>query len=459
MAGSIANRRAERRSSSVQGAVLVVDDEADIRELLQLSLVRMGLAAECAGSLAEAKNLLESKRYDLCLTDMRLPDGDGLELVRHVGTHRSDLPVAVITAFGSTENAVAALKAGAFDYLTKPLSLDQLRALVKSAMSLPQKSTAVRSGERELLGVSPGIEHVRSMIEKLARSQAPLYITGESGSGKELAARLIHEKGSRRDKPFVAVNCGAIPDNLVESEFFGYKKGAFTGAEADRDGFFQAANGGTLFLDEVADLPLAMQVKLLRAIQEKHVRKVGATTEDAVDVRFICATHQNLAACVESGKFRQDLYYRLAVIELRMPSLRECREDVPLLADAILRRLSVSHDTQPARLSDAAAQALAAYDFPGNTRELENILERATALAASKVIQPADLQLATQGLAGREAAKTSPKWPLQEYLDRVEKEAIIEALEKTRFNRTAAAKLLGITFRALRYRMERLGIE
>jgi two-component system response regulator PilR (NtrC family) len=459
MAGSVANRRVERRSSSVQGAVLVVDDEADIRELLQLSLVRMGLAAECAGSLAEAKNLLESKRYDLCLTDMRLPDGDGLELVRHVGAHRSDLPVAVITAFGSTENAVAALKAGAFDYLTKPLSLDQLRALVKSAMSLPQKSTAARSGERELLGVSPGIEHVRSMIEKLARSQAPLYITGESGSGKELAARLIHEKGARREKPFVAVNCGAIPDNLVESEFFGYKKGAFTGAEADRDGFFQAANGGTLFLDEVADLPLAMQVKLLRAIQEKHVRKVGATAEESVDVRFICATHQNLAACVESGKFRQDLYYRLAVIELRMPSLRECREDIPLLADAILRRLSVSHGGQPARLSDAAVHALAAYDFPGNTRELENVLERATALAASKVIQPADLQLATQGVTARDAAKTSARWPLQDYLDRVEKEAIIEALEKTRFNRTAAAKLLGITFRALRYRMERLGID
>lgn len=458
MASTVANRRAERRSSSAQGTVLVVDDEADIRELLQLSLVRMGLAAECAGSLAEAKNLLESKRYDLCLTDMRLPDGDGLELVRHVGAYRSDLPVAVITAFGSTENAVAALKAGAFDYLTKPLSLEQLRALVKSALSLPQKSVTAKSGEHQLLGISPGIEHVRLMIDKLARSQAPLYITGESGSGKELAARLIHEKGARREKAFVAVNCGAIPDNLVESEFFGYKKGAFTGAEADRDGFFQAANGGTLFLDEVADLPLAMQVKLLRAIQEKHVRKVGATVEDAVDARFICATHQNLAACVESGKFRQDLYYRLAVIELRMPSLRECREDIPLLADSILRSLSLSAGTEPARLSEAAVQALVGYDFPGNTRELENILERATALAASKTIQSSDLQLGSQGPAGREAAKASPRWPLQEYLDRVEKEAIIEALEKTRFNRTAAAKLLGITFRALRYRMERLGI-
>jgi two-component system response regulator PilR (NtrC family) len=329
--------------------------------------------------------------------------------------------------------------------------------VVTSALSLPQKPVTTRSGEHDLLGVSPGIEQVRLMIEKLARSQAPLYITGESGSGKELAARLIHSRGSRRESAFVAVNCGAIPENLMESEFFGYKKGAFTGAENDRDGFFQAANGGTLFLDEVADLPLAMQVKLLRAIQEKHVRKVGATSEDAVDVRFICATHQNLATCVESGKFRQDLYYRLAVIELRMPPLRDCREDIPVLAEAILQRLSGGGKEQ-ARLSDAAKSALAAYDFPGNTRELENILERAIALAASRVIQPADLHLASPALAVRDAERASSRWPLQEYLDRIEKEAILDALEKTRFNRTAAAKLLGITFRALRYRMERLGI-
>jgi len=458
MAGTVANRRAERRVNLVQGVVLVVDDEADIRELLELSLVRMGLSVESAGSVAGAKELLQSRRYDLCLTDMRLPDGEGLELVRYIGAQWADLPVAVITAFGSTENAVAALKAGAFDYLTKPLSLDQLRALVKSALSLPQNPLTVKNGEHELLGTSPGIEHVRLMIEKLARSQAPVYITGESGSGKELAARLIHSNGARREKAFVPVNCGAIPENLMESEFFGYKKGAFTGAESDRDGFFQAANAGTLFLDEVADLPLAMQVKLLRAIQEKHVRKVGATSEDAVDVRIICATHQNLAACVESGKFRQDLYYRLAVIELRMPPLRECREDVPVLADAILRRLSGSGGKGPARFSEAAKKALAAYDFPGNTRELENILDRAIALAASEVIQPEDLQLAPPAPVVGEAAGANSKWPLQEYLDRLEKEAILEALEKTRFNRTAAARLLGITFRALRYRMERLGI-
>jgi two-component system response regulator PilR (NtrC family) len=459
MAGGLANRRVERRGSVTLGAVLVVDDEADIRELLELSLVRMGLGVESAGTVGAAKQLLQSKRYDLCLTDMRLPDGNGLDLVRHIGTQFSDLPVAVITAFGSTENAVAALKAGAFDYLTKPLSLDQLRALVKSALSLPQKPTPTKSGEYELLGSSPGIQQVRLTIEKLARSQAPVYITGESGSGKELAARLIHTKGARRDKPFVPVNCGAIPENLMESEFFGYKKGAFTGAENDRDGFFQAANTGTLFLDEVADLPLAMQVKLLRAIQEKHVRKVGATSEDAVDVRIICATHQNLASRVESGKFRQDLYYRLAVIELKMPPLRECREDILVLAEAILRRLSGPDSKRSVSLSEEAKRSLAEYDFPGNARELENILERAIALAASDEIKPEDLQLAPPAQVAAEPASKDAKWPLLDYLDRVERAAILEALEKTRFNRTAAAKLLGITFRALRYRMERLGIQ
>jgi two-component system response regulator PilR (NtrC family) len=458
MAGTVASRRADRRGNPVQGAVLVIDDEADIRELLELSLVRMGLAVECAGSVAAAKQLLQSKKYDLCLTDMRLPDGDGLDLVRFIGTQLADLPVAVITAFGSTENAVAALKAGAFDYLTKPLSLDQLRALVKSALSLPQKPPPAKSGEPQLLGHSPGIEQVRAMIEKLARSQAPVYITGESGSGKELAARLIHSMGSRRERAFVPVNCGAIPENLMESEFFGYKKGAFTGAEGDRDGFFQAANTGTLFLDEVADLPLAMQVKLLRAIQEKQVRKVGATSEDAVDVRIICATHQNLAARVEAGKFRQDLYYRLAVIELRMPPLRECREDILVLAEAILRRLTGADGRRAMQLSERAKKALVDYDFPGNTRELENVLERAVALTTRDEIEPDDLQLAPPTALIAEPGALNAKWPLPDYLDRVEKEAILEALEKTRFNRTAAAKLLGITFRALRYRMDRLGI-
>jgi len=359
------------------------------------------------------------------------------------------------------ENAVSALKAGAFDYLTKPLSLDQLRTLVRSALFLPRKD---QPDWQVLLGDSPAIQQVRSMIEKLARSQAPIYLTGESGSGKELAARLIHEKGARRDRAFVPVNCGAIPGNLMESEFFGYRKGAFTGAEADREGFFHVAHGGTLFLDEVADLPFPMQVKLLRAIQEKRVRKVGATAEDPVDVRIICATHQNLSGLVEAEKFRQDLYYRLAVIELRMPPLRECREDIPTLARAILARLAKAGGAGSAILSESALEALRRYDFPGNARELENILERAVALAASDEIQPDDLQLAPPVYMVGEPPASEPqtahtaKWPLQEYLDRVEREAILEALDKTRFNRTAAAKLLGITFRALRYRMERLGI-
>jgi len=451
--------RAERRTAA-KTTVLVVDDEADIRELLELTLLRMGLGVESAGSVAQATELLKAHGFDLCLTDMRLPDGDGLELVRYIGANCTDLPVAVITAHGSTENAVAALKAGAFDYVSKPLSLEQLRTLVKSALNLPQKPAAkpAPGGGYGLLGDSPPIQQVRAMIDKLARSQAPVYITGESGSGKELAARLIHAGGARRDRPFVPVNCGAIPENLMESEFFGYRKGAFTGAEADREGFFHAANGGTLFLDEVADLPLAMQVKLLRAIQEKRVRKVGATTEDQVDVRIICATHQNLAALVEAGKFRQDLYYRLAVIELRMPPLRECREDIPVLAEAILSRLGEEGGAARSRLAEPALDALLEYNFPGNARELENVLERAIALSGSAEIQPDDLQLAPPA-AGEEPRAPNAKWPLQEYLDRLEREAILEALDKTRFNRTAAAKLLGITFRALRYRMERLGIQ
>ena len=448
-------KRAERRNDAVAATVLVVDDEADIRELLELTLLRMGLGVESAASLAEAHALLKAKRFDLCLTDMRLPDGEGLDLVRHIGANCGDLPVAVITAFGSAENAVAALKAGAFDYLSKPVSLEDLRTLVKSALKLPQHSSGTVPALYRLLGDSPPIQQAREMIHKLGRSQAPVYIGGESGSGKELAARLIHEQGARSERPFVAVNCGAIPENLMESEFFGYKKGAFTGAESDRDGFFQVAHGGTLFLDEVAELPLAMQVKLLRAIQEKRVRKVGATGEDAVDVRMICATHQNLTALVEEGKFRQDLYFRLNVIELKMPSLKESREDIPALAASMLERLSRAGEPPP-RLSKAAQAALAGYDFPGNVRELENILERAVALCGGAEIDVGDLRLAPPRQPGE--APPGGKWPLQDYLDRLEREAILEALGMTRFNRTAAARLLGITFRALRYRMERLGI-
>jgi two-component system response regulator PilR (NtrC family) len=362
----------------------------------------------------------------------------------------------VITAYGSAENAVAALKAGAFDYLAKPVALEQLRALVKQALKVPEKPQPAAS--YQLLGDSPAMEHVRLMIDRLSKSQAPVFINGESGSGKELAARMIHLKGPRAEQPFIAVNCGAIPENLMESEFFGYKKGAFTGAEADRDGFFQAANGGTLFLDEVADLPLAMQVKLLRAIQEKKVRKVGATTEEPVDSRIISATHKKLSALVDNGEFRQDLYYRLHVIELSMPSLREMREDIPGIANAILAKLSRGNG---AALEAESVVALERYPFPGNVRELENILERGLSLAADPLhITAEDLHLtpvAEEHDGG--SAPTGDKWPLQDYLDRVERQAINEALEKTRYNRTAAAKLLGITFRAMRYRMERLGIK
>src|SRR5256884_39716 len=438
-----------------QPKVLVIDDEPDLLELLELTLSRMGLDTTRAQSVAEAIRLLDAQGFDLCLTDMRLPDGEGLRVVEYITQKAIDVPVAVITAFGSAENAVAALKAGAFDYLSKPVALEQLRALVKQALKVPEKPQP--STGYQLLGESPAMEQVRSMIDRLAKSQAPVFINGESGSGKELAARMIHLKGPRSDLPFIAVNCGAIPENLMESEFFGYKKGAFTGAEGDRDGFFQAANGGTLFLDEVADLPLAMQVKLLRAIQEKKVRKVGATTEEPVDARIISATHKRLGTLVDNGEFRQDLYYRLHVIELAMPSLREMREDIPLIAHAILAKLSRNG---VAALEPEASVALERYPFPGNVRELENILERGLSLAAdSQHITAEDLHLTPVADETDVNVPAGDKWPLQDYLDRVERQAINEALEKTRYNRTAAAKLLGITFRAMRYRMERLGIK
>jgi two-component system response regulator PilR (NtrC family) len=438
--------------------VLVVDDEDDIRELLDMTLSRMGLDTDCAASVAEARRLLSENTYQLCLTDMRLPDGEGLELVRFISEHCRDLPVAVITAYGSMENAVLAFKAGAFDYVPKPIALDQLRALVKTVLKLPSHAAHDGVAGRALLGESQAIRQARAMIGKVARSQAPVYVSGESGSGKELAARLIHEQSARREQPFVAVNCGAIPENLMESEFFGYKKGAFTGADADRDGFFQAAHGGTLFLDEVADLPLTMQVKLLRAIQEKSVRKIGAVAEDPVDVRIISATHQNLKALVTAGRFRQDLFYRLDVIELRMPALRECREDIALLAGNMLARLAHETGGPPPRLHPAAIKALEEYPFPGNVRELENILERSLALTGGSEIGIADLHLTPLDASDDLSLEDAGESALQTQLDKAEKEAILEALQKTRFNRTAAAKLLGVTFRSLRYRMERLGL-
>ena len=462
-------KKSERRGGGHEQRVLVVDDEPDIRELLELTLAKMGLGVDSAGTIAEAKERLRGMRYQLCLTDMRLPDGEGLELVRHIAGLEGDLPVAVITAYGSADNAVAALKAGAFDYVSKPVGLEQLRTLVKSALSLPARNEAdTGSAGRGLLGSSAPMREVRQMIAKLARTQAPVHICGESGSGKELAARQIHAGGARRAGPFVPVNCGALPENLMESEFFGYRKGAFTGAQEDRGGFFQAAEGGTLFLDEVAELPLPMQVKLLRAIQEKRVRKVGATQEDAADVRVISATHHNLAALVEAGGFRQDLYYRLNVIELRMPPLRDCREDIESIANGIVARLGGQAGAQAGvnapRLSAAALEQLQRYDFPGNVRELENILERAIALSAGGEIGVDDLRLqpaggAEEGAAAAASSVQLPGAPLPAYLDQVEREAILAALAKTGFNRTTAAKLLGLTFRTLRYRMQRLGIK
>ena len=441
--------------------VLVIDDEEDIRELLDLTLVRMGLSADCAGTVAEAKRLLKKERYSLCLTDMRLPDGEGLEIVRLISAEYGATPVAVITAFGSADNAVAALKAGAFDYLAKPVALDQLRTLIKSAINLPRAGAAKDASTEklpgnagQLTGDSPAIAAVREMIGKLARSQAPVYISGESGSGKELAARLIHHCSSRQASPFIPVNCGAIPENLMESEFFGYRKGAFTGADSDRDGFFQAANGGTLFLDEVADLPLPMQVKLLRAIQEKRVRKVGSAVEEPVDVRIVSATHRMLKDCVDAGTFRQDLYYRLNVIELKMPALRERQEDIPPLVESMLSRMYP--DSRP-RLTEEAMCALREYGYPGNVRELENILERATALCHDDLVRLEDLQLADDPAVSDGASLSGET--LDDHLNRVERQSILDALTKTGFNRTAAARLLGITFRSLRYRIERLGIE
>jgi len=517
--------------------ILVVDDEPDLRELLEITLVKMGLDVDSAESLGAARDLLTGHEYSLVLTDMRLPDGLGIELVREISSANKNLPVAVLTAFGSADNAVAALKAGAFDYLSKPVGLDQLRLMVQSALRISRPDDVQWTKEEahptlRLVGQSAAMRDLRAQIVKLARSMAPIAIAGESGSGKELAARDIHAQSARADKPFIAVNCGAIPDALMEAEFFGYRKGAFTGASEDRDGFFQAANGGTLLLDEVADLPFTMQVKLLRAIQERRVRKLGATSEELVDVRLISATHQRLADCVERGTFRQDLYYRLNVIELSLPPLRERSDDIAMLANLILARLAGG--VQPVVLAPHALLALQTYPFPGNVRELENILERAVAFAADGVIQVADLALKQAAVAtmvtmasNGNAAKARPddlslaaggpdgdtgsisiarsEMPLPRsslgpdlqaaefgvepgatiaqanasvqasdagsrqqlpdlpcnlplHLDDIERNIIKVALQKTRYNRTQAAELLGISFRQLRYRMQRLGV-
>ncbi len=432
-----------------QPLALVIDDEPDICELLSLTLGRMDIETESAGDVGGAKACLGEKKYDLCLTDMRLPDGDGLELVEWMQVHTPRVPVAVITAHGNIETAVQALKLGAFDFISKPLDLNHLRNIVENALRVDE---AHEESQSRLLGNSPSIRELRDMIDKVSRSQAPVHISGESGTGKELVARLIHETGPRADGPFIPVNCGAIPAELMESEFFGHRKGSFTGAISDKTGLVQSAEGGTLFLDEIADLPLAMQVKLLRVIQEKAVRPVGSSSEVQVDARILSATHKPLADMVAKGEFREDLYYRINVIELKVPALRERGDDIIDLAQQILKRLNPA-----ASLDRSALQALLAYPFPGNVRELENMLERAVTLCSSGEIGEADLNLkpATDDTMPQVATATH----LGNQVEDIQRQAIVQALKKTRYNKTAAAKLLGLSLRQLRYRIEKLGIE
>lgn len=446
-------------------AVLVVDDEPDICELLSITLQRMELSPRTASNLAEAQRLLKTEQFDLCLTDMQLPDGNGLELVEWIQQHSPSVPVAVITAHGNMETAVRALKLGAFDFVSKPLDLAGLRKLVATAIKLSDTSDGDTSvfGPR-LLGASAAMQHLREMIARVARSQAPVHISGESGTGKELVAKLIHESGPRRDGPFVPVNCGAIPTELMESELFGHKRGSFTGAVSDKKGLIQSAEGGTLFLDEIADLPLHMQVKLLRVIQEKAIRPVGEQLEVGIDVRFLSATHKNLANLVAEGKFREDLFYRVNVIELRVPSLRERPDDVQELAEAVLRRLGRRMKITPPVLGKDALASLQVYSFPGNVRELENILERAITLSTSGEIHAGDIQLKPPAAGSTAAAvdaigAAASTGALGDHLEDIERGAILKALEQTRYNKTAAAKALGMSFRALRYRIKKLGIE
>jgi len=440
--------------AAAQPRALVVDDEPDLCELLAITLERMQVSADTCGDITTARQMMQHHDYQLCLTDMRLPGGDGLELVEWIQHESTTTPVAVITAHGNVETAVRALKLGAFDFISKPLDLQALRKLVESALRLPRHTDD--TGKARLLGGSPPILALRAMIEKVARSQAPVHITGESGTGKELVARMIHEYGPRAGGPFVPVNCGAIPSELMESEFFGHRKGSFTGAVSDKAGLFQAAEGGTLFMDEIADLPLPMQVKLLRVIQEKTVRPVGATGEIPVDVRILSATHKDLRALVAAGQFREDLFYRVNVIELRVPPLRERRGDIEALTAHLLGRLAGALGVQPPVIDDAARKKLAGYHYPGNVRELENILERAVALAAEGRITADDVEL--QAPPGRQDTGGEAGTRLGEQLESVERDAIRKALEASRYNKTAAAKSLGLTLRALRYRMEKLGL-
>jgi len=441
---------------------LVVDDEPDIRDLLSITLGRMDIAVETAGDHATAVQRLGGERYDLVLTDMRLPDGDGLDLVAWIQEHRPGVPVAVITAHGNVEAAVRALKLGAFDFISKPLDLAALRKLVAATLRLDEDVEETgRYSAMKLHGTSKPMQQLRELIARVARSQAPVHVSGDSGTGKELVARLIHESGPRKDGPFVPVNCGAIPTELMESELFGHRKGSFTGAVADKEGLIRSAEGGTLFLDEIADLPLHMQVKLLRVIQEKAVRPVGDTREVPVDVRILSATHRRLEELVKAGKFREDLYYRINVIELHVPALRERLDDVPQLVDVLLDRVAKEIGVPRPLISDEAVEKLLSYSYPGNVRELENILERAVTLCAGARIEPGDIQL-RQGAATVELPEVVDETTadgLEGQLAHIERDAIIKALEQTRYNKTRAAALLGMTFRQLRYRVKKLGIE
>jgi len=445
--------------------VLIIDDELDLRELLKLTLAKMSISAIAVETVREAKAELKQRPFDLCLTDMRLPDGSGLDLVAYVQKHHPQLPIAVLTAYGNVELAVEALKLGAFDFLSKPVNLTRLRSLISNALSLPDAAHIESMiDEPLLLGESQHMQNIRQQITKVARSQAPMYISGESGTGKELAARSIHQQSPRAKNLFAPVNCGAIPSNLMESEFFGHLKGSFTGAIEDKMGLFQAASGGTLFLDEVADLPLDMQVKLLRAIQEKRVRPVGSESEVDVDVRLISATHKNLQDAVIEGTFRSDLFYRLNVIDIHMPSLRQRPEDIEPLTREFLTHLR--SNGKAIELSNSALDALHYYNFPGNVRELENILERAATLCENNRIEVTDLKLNGDSSSQEQSKVDRPERrqpaeinSLDDHLEEIEKEILLDTLERSRWNKTAAAKKLGISFRSIRYRLQKLGLD
>lgn len=443
--------------------ILIVDDEPDILELLSMTIDRLGLHSVTACSIADAQYQLSQNKFDLCLTDMRLPDGSGLDLVSHIQTLYESMPVIMLTAYGSVDIAIEAMKHGAFDFLSKPVELEKLKTTIKAALSLSSDTKTAKEDASDIpsmIGSSQAMKQLKSQIKKVARSQAPVFIHGESGSGKELVARAIHQLGANQNQAFIAVNCGAIPSELMESEFFGHRKGAFTGATQNKDGFFQAANGGTLFLDEVADLPLSMQVKLLRAIQENVIRPVGSETEEKVDVRILSASHKDLQTEVANQSFREDLFYRLDVINLQVPTLRERKEDIAQLSEHIIRRLTSSLDMPSISLDKSAADALNHYNFPGNIRELENILQRAITLVDGYVINTKDLALKpTSAKNSTQLSGLLPGQSLEEYLEDIERQILKETLEQCRWNKTAAAEQLGMSFRSMRYRLKKLNID